>query len=321
MPESVDPVLERFDHYMNRCLYAEGAGFYSTGGAAGRRGDFITSPEVGPLFGVMVARLIDSWWDDLGQPEQLGVFDVGTGPGTLLRSLKAATPRCCDAWTLIGVDRANAQASKSLPKDLSGSIVIANELLDNMAFRVVERRAKDEWFEVFVAAGSGMSQSVHEERLVAIEDPNLGVDVPVGCRVPWHQEASAWVDGVLAAGAAKVLVFDYGAPTTAELATRGGWLRTYAGHMRGSDPYQTPGSCDITTDVGFDQFRPPAVLTTQAELLQDLGLSELVDEGKAFWEANAGSPNLEAMKMRSRVSEAEALSDPDGLGSWQVAIW
>jgi len=51
-----------FDDYMNEALYGA-QGFYTSGtGRAGRRGDFLTSPEVGPLFGAVVARFLDSEW-------------------------------------------------------------------------------------------------------------------------------------------------------------------------------------------------------------------------------------------------------------------
>ena len=47
-----------FEQFMSLALYGEG-GFYQTGGKAGRRGDFITSPEVGPLFAAVIARYLD----------------------------------------------------------------------------------------------------------------------------------------------------------------------------------------------------------------------------------------------------------------------
>ena len=56
-----------FDQYMGLALYGEG-GFYQDGGKAGRRGDFITSPEVGPLFAAVIARYLDDCWNELGCP-------------------------------------------------------------------------------------------------------------------------------------------------------------------------------------------------------------------------------------------------------------
>jgi len=62
-------------------------------------------------------------------------------------------------------------------------------------------------------------------------------------------------------------------------------------------------------------------MRTQAQFLQRWGIDELVTEGKRVWEAQAARPGLEAMRMRSRISEAEALLDPSGLGNFLVAEW
>ena len=70
-----------------------------------------------------------------------------------------------------------------------------------------------------------------------------------------------------------------------------------------------------------DQLPEPDAVRSQQQFLQRWGIDELVDEGKRLWEANAARPDLAAMKMRSRVSEAEALLDPAGLGNFIVAEW
>ena len=67
--------------------------------------------------------------------------------------------------------------------------------------------------------------------------------------------------------------------------------------------------------------RQPDAVRSQAQFLQLWGIDELVEEGRAAWRAAASAPTLAAMKMRSRVSEAEALTDPTGLGSFSVVEW
>src|SRR5690606_25545762 len=119
--------------------------FYTGGGGAGRRRDFLTSPEVGPLFGAVVARALDAWWDEAGRPARFPVVEAGAGPGTLARSVLAARPRCADALELVLVERAAVQwathpdglrSVAELPT--AGALgpgpvtVIANELLDNL---------------------------------------------------------------------------------------------------------------------------------------------------------------------------------------------
>ena len=82
-----------FSEVMDLALYDPSHGFYAAGGAAGRRGDFITSPEVGPLFGAVVARALDGWWRAWGEPDPFVVVEAGAGAGTLAISVLTAQPR------------------------------------------------------------------------------------------------------------------------------------------------------------------------------------------------------------------------------------
>jgi hypothetical protein len=73
--------------------------------------------------------------------------------------------------------------------------------------------------------------------------------------------------------------------------------------------------------VAIDQLPEPDAVRSQAQWLQLHDIDELVDEGKRYWEAHAARPDLEAIKMRSRISEAEALLEPNGLGAFLVCEW
>ena len=145
-----------------------------------------------------------------------------------------------------------------------------------------------------------------------------------GARAPIIDRASALVDdmrGVVRNGS--VVVFDYCTPITAMLAGRPyrDWLRTYRGNERGDHYLVAPGTQDITIEIPIDQLPEPDTVRAQAQFLQRWGIDDLVAEGKRIWDQQAARPGLEAMKMRSRVSEAEALLDPDGLGGFLVAEW
>ena len=310
---------------MERCLYHPTSGFYASGaGAAGRRdGDFITSPEVGPLFADVLANALDGWWDRLGQPADYRVYDAGTGPGTLVRSLAAAPGRSAAARTVSGVDRGPVGLA-DLPPDLEGAVVIANELLDNLPFRIAERTTAG-WAEVWVRSDGDAAPTDQIEPLVddlpaVLARPDVAALAP-GRRVPILDEARAWVADVLARRPAVLVVFDYGASTTAELGERGGWLRTFRQHRRHHDPYLEPGAWDITADVAVDQLPAPHEVTDQATFLRRWGIDELVEEGRAAWRRAAAAPDLAALRMRSRSNEAAALLDPAGLGSWLACTW
>lgn len=331
-----------FDEYQAQCLYAPGLGFYATGGGAGRRRDFLTSPEVGPLFGAVLARALDAWWDDLGQPARFPVVEAGAGPGTLARSLLAAAPRCAPALELVLVEVGEVQwathpagvasrAELPEPGELGTGpvVVLANELLDNLPVALVERR-EDGWAEVRVGTDG--------ERLVEVFAPLVGEqatwcdlrapNAPDGTRMPVQAEAADWVRSAvaLAGPRGRVVAIDYARPTTADLAElpQEAWLRTYAAHGRTAGPLEGPGTCDITCDVALDQLAlaaPPTVVRTQADFLRAHGIDALVAEGRARWEAEGLAGGLGAIAGRSRVTEADALLDPDGLGGFSVAEW
>ena len=338
--------------YVDACLYDPDGGFYMRGGrAGGRSGHFLTAPEVGPLFGAVLARALDGWWAQLGEPAPFTVIDWGAGPGTLARSVMAAEPRCLSAGALewIALERSPAQralhpdhpAVKSaarlpdvLPQGAAAGVVVANELLDNLPFDIV-RRTSDGWEELRVAVDQASGRRGFS--LVAAPAPAELVaglpDVAVGARIPVQRAARSWVTAAHEVlGAGWIVALDYGADTRAlagragpseDLARGLGWLRTHRHHQGGSSWLAEPGSCDIAADVAVDQVQTdhPAVVCTQAAFLRAHGIEELVAEGRAAWGDRAGVGDLEALRARSRAKEAEALLDPAGMGAFNVLVW
>ena len=93
---------------MELALYDPEHGFYASGGAAGRRGDFLTSPEVGPLFGAVIANALDTWWHEAGRPDPFVVVEAAAGAAMLARTVLAAAPACASALTYVLVERSAA---------------------------------------------------------------------------------------------------------------------------------------------------------------------------------------------------------------------
>jgi SAM-dependent MidA family methyltransferase len=321
-----------FGRFMELALYgAEGFYTKADGGSAGRRGDFITSPEVGPLFGSVLARYLDAEWRRIGCPDVFTVVDAGAGPGTLARSVLAARPACVDALRYVAVEVSDGQRQRhpeqvvsvpTMPAEPFEGVVIANELLDNLPFRLAVFDAG--WREAFVdldADGRFVEVLSAPFDPVPICLPPTGV---FGARAPLIDRAASFIEGARRlVSAGSVIAIDYGTPITAMLAGRPyrDWLRTYRGNERGGHYLAEPGTQDITIDVPIDQLPEPDTVRTQSAFLQLWGIDELVAEGKRVWEEQAARPGLEAMTMRSRISEAEALLDPAGLGGFLVGEW
>ena len=358
----------RFDEVMERALYDPVDGFFGGGSGAGRRADFLTSPEVGPLFAAVIARALDGWWAELGRPDPFTVIEVAAGSGSLAQGVLAAEPECLGALTYVLVERSAAlrdQQRSRLPvadatlafppgaEDVDGpstegglgprvvslgemptlpvtGVVLANELLDNLVFRLLERGPDDSWLEVRVGL-TGDDLPFTELTVPADEADTrladrLAPEAPEGARLPIQRAAADWLVRALAVvERGRVVVLDYGTDT-ADLAARppGEWIRTYREHRRGGPPLDALGSQDLTVEVALDQLsvvRPPGVHRSQAEFLAAHGIDELVAEGRRVWQERAHLGDLEAIRARSRVGEAEALTDPAGLGAFHVLEW
>ena len=371
----------RYCDVVESALYGPG-GFYTEGSGAGHRRDFVTSPEVGTLFGSVVASALDTWWDELGRPDPFVVADCGAGPGTLAVTILAARPSCSAALRLVLVETSESfriehtrrRLPLAHPHELFGSmlndvetgrggmgnrdvedhgegwrsrqvapgggplcaslpglpecefhVVLANELLDNLPFNVLQRRGGG-WSEVRVDHGPG---GFHELLVPAApaeaEVADRFMPGPAdGMRIPVLKAAHVWLREALSRirKGGRLVCVDYGAPTT-ELAGRDGrWLRTYRGHDRGHDPLVGLGNFDITIDVPFDQLSPaPSLLRTQAQFLRSHGLDGFVTFAEDRWRSNASVGDLAALKALSIPSEAKVLTDPTGLGAFLVAEW
>ncbi len=348
-----------FAEVVERALYSPDGGFYATGGRAGRRGDFLTSPEVGPLFGAVVARALDAWWDAAGRPAVFPVVEAGAGPGTLAKAVLAAGPACARALRYVLVERDASQRAlharhlpleapgaafasppdpdddeptlvgpppdgpivvslSELPRIVGPCVVLANELLDNLPFGLLERTPAG-WSEVHV----GLEGDDLVEVLLPTTDAPV-VEAEVGARIPRQVAAASWVAEAraLAGPNGRVVAVDY-ASTTAELARRpwSEWVRTYRGHARGGHPLADLGTQDITSEVALDQLPVPSADVAQADWLRAHGIDALVASGKARWHERAAVGDLEAVRARSRIGEAEALLDEGGLGGFRVLEW
>jgi SAM-dependent MidA family methyltransferase len=319
-----------FNQFMQISLYGEN-GFYTNSGKAGRRGgDFITSTEVGPLFGTVIARALDAWWIELGAPSSFDVVECGAGPGTLARSIMAAKPQCLGALRYVAVEVSAAQRTlhpesiesrETMPEGPITGVVLANELLDNMPFRLFVFDGA--WMEAFV------TQTPDGKYVEVMHKPAelpsvLPETAALGSRVPIQDAASAWVGSALSSiERGRLVLFDYCSATTSEVAALPWreWLRTYKEHERGGHYLLEPGSQDITAQVVLDQLPDGCEVMPQAQFLSQWGIDEFVREGVAYWENMTGTPDIAALKMRSRKLEAQSLLDINGLGGFNALQW
>jgi len=238
----------------------------------------------------------------------------------LARGIFDAQPKCMSALKYVAVEISEAQRALHpgfvvsvdvFPDRIIQGVVLANELLDNLPFKLFVYDG--EWMEAFVGTGVE-GKFVEVLRKVDFIPGVLPKTAPLGSRAPIQSAASQWLLNVsqkLSRG--KVLVFDYCSESTSEIAVTPWreWLRTYKDHERGVHYLLEPGSQDITTQVMIDQLMeavPGLSVTKQSDWLQHWGIQDLVSKGARYWEQHKSSPDISAMKMRSRAIEARILA-------------
>jgi SAM-dependent MidA family methyltransferase len=242
----------------------------------------------------------------------------------------AAKPQCIDALRYVAVEVSAAQRAlhpeniesrETMPEGLFTGVVLANELLDNLPFRLFVFDGA--WMEAFVAQtpDGKFVEVLHKPEELPSALPETAA---LGSRVPIQDAASAWVGSALSSiERGRLVLFDYCSATTSEVAALPWreWLRTYKEHERGGHYLLEPGSQDITAQVVLDQLPDGCEAMPQAQFLSQWGIDEFVREGVAYWENMTGTPDITALKMRSRVAEREALTETAGLGGLTCMTW
>lgn len=329
-----------FDRYMELVLYDPEFGYYATrADRAGRDGDFVTSPELSPLFGACVAEWVQRLWTALGGPE-FHLVEVGAGRGTLAATVLDACPASLrEHLTLHLVERGQAprralsqrfaaktpparvhvyEGVDALPSRLGAGAFVANELFDNLPVRRVmkaqgwkEIRLRIErgtLRETLVAAPSDLVAALEEEGLRLSE--GQAAEVRPGA-VPLLESVLERFDR------GGLLVFDYGgeAHEVSGDAAPHGTLAAYRGHFAHGDLYANPGQQDLTASVNFTPLLAAAKrrgfaalrLETQAKFLLAHGLAERI-AGDAQHASPAADP-IRASQRGKQLFHPEALGE------------
>jgi SAM-dependent MidA family methyltransferase len=333
-----------FRDFMELALYHPTLGYYtSRRDVIGRAADYLTSPELTPLFGAMLGRQLREMWERLGQPGRFAAVEAGPGTGTLARDVLAWAARSAPAfaaalrYTLVETSPAlnerqratlaaegfDAEWRDGLPSGVTGCI-FSNELLDAMP---VHRVAVEDGAlrEVYVTRdGDGFGEELRDTHPdVAAYFGALALSPGEGCRAEVNLEAPRWIAAAAAALERGYLItFDYGYAAEDLYASwrTDGTLLCFYRHNPSADPYTRIGRQDITSHVDFTTIRRSGEnaglqtlgLTSQAAFLSALGI------GEALQPPAGERPDMEEYFARRRA--VTDLIDPGGLGRVKVLV-
>jgi SAM-dependent MidA family methyltransferase len=292
-----------FDRFMELALYATGLGYYANpslkfGAMPSSGSDFVTAPEMSPLFGRTLATQVAQAFEACGVSE---VWEFGAGSGALAAQLLEALGDRLERYHIIdlsGTLRARqaerltgwgecVQWHERLPASITG-VVLGNEVLDAMPVQLLHFDGV-RWLERGVV-DQGESFG-WEDRETVLKPPVDHAFVP-GTVTEIHLQAQAFIATIAAhleRGAA--FFIDYGFPESEYYhpQRKGGTLMCHRAHRADTDPLSEVGLKDITAHVDFTaialsgQRAGLEVLgyTSQARFLINCGITGLLVDSDA----------------------------------------
>jgi len=291
-----------FTRYMEMALYAPGLGYYVAGAAKlGSQGDFVTAPEISPLFGRTLADQVADILAHTGG----GVLELGAGSGALALSLLEelqARNRLPDRYRILEVSPELVQRQRrlllqrlpgladrvewitSLPQRFSG-LVVANEVLDALPVHLLAWREEGVHERGVTWKGEGFTWAERSLGPGALRDAAAALQI----EAPYQSEISIaapalvrTLAGALGRGVLLCVDYGFGRREYYHPQRNRGTLMCHYRHRAHDDPFLFPGLQDITAHVDFTSVAEAGIeaglqllgYTTQAQFLINCGIAD-----------------------------------------------
>ena len=336
-----------FAEYMRECLYHPVHGYYSQPEVR-RFSDYITSVDVHPIFGRLLARQFAEMWQQLDRPREFLLVEAAAGTGRLaghiLEFARSQLPDFFNALNYIAVERSptrcdqlgihlsrfiqkgKCRSSIDFPSRIPAGCVFSNELLDALpVHRVLQQRGALK--EIFVTTdGKVFSEIPHPLSTSAIGEyfATQQITLADGQLAEAGLEACDWISEIARRlDRGFVLTIDYGheAAGLFDAHHHAGTVLSYAKHQVSNNLYAAPGEQDLTAHVNFTALRQwgarcgleTLALLTQTAFLLALGkgndFEDLYDTGMD-----------DSARLRAHL-QLKTLISPEGLGErFQVLL-
>ena len=298
------------DKFIDFSLYNKKFGYYMKKDPFGKRGDFITAPNISRLFTEMVAIWIISFWKSLGSPKKFNLIELGAGNGEMMKVLIESFENFPDflkscnfiihekSPLLIKEQKKKLQKINILWKSKIGkikkipSIFIANEFFDAMPIKQF-RKKKNLWFEKFVNFTNN-NEAFFFEKKTDIKK----VERSIGFKISENQNFIEYselclkylkdISKVIKKNNGGLLLIDYGYFDGKMKNT----LQAVSNHKI-ANILENIGNIDITHNLNFSLFQNfvknigglSIDLTTQRKFLIKMGIkkrAEIISKNKDF---------------------------------------
>ena len=287
------------DKFINFALYDKKHGYYMKKNPFGKKGDFITAPNISRLFSEMIAIWIVSFWQSLGSPKKFNIVEMGAGNGEMMKILLESFqnfPFFLKSSNLIIYEKSSllvkVQKEKLNKKKIIWiskidkikkipTIFIANEFFDSLAIKQFKKN-KNLWFEMFIKSESEKKFFYYEKK-TDIKKFEKKIDFKISKNQDFIEFSEMGLDYLakiskfIKKNSGGLLLIDYGYTDKKMKNT----LQAISNH-KFANILDDIGNVDITHNISFELFRKftnqmgglKNNITTQKKFLTKMGIKQ-----------------------------------------------
>ena len=319
------------DKFINLSLYDENNGYYMKKNPFGKKGDFITSPNISRLFSEMIAIWVISFWKSLGSPKKFNFIELGAGNGEMMKDLidtfqnfpvflnscnfviHEKSPFLVNIQKKKLIDTKVTWVSKISKLGNNPSIFVANEFFDSIAIKQF-RKKKNLWFEKFVNLKEKDNIFFFEKKInIKKIEKNLNFNISRGQTFIEYSEIGfnylKDISKIIKKNTGGLLLIDYGYTEKKMKNT----LKAVSNHKI-ANILNDKGNVDITHNINFYLFKKFVEkmgglknnITSQRNFLLRMGIQQ---------RAEIISKNLDFSKKADIYFRFKRLTDENQMGN------
>ncbi len=287
------------DKFINLSLYNKKFGYYMKKNSFGKKGDFITAPNISRLFSEMIAIWIVSFWKSLGSPKKFNLVELGAGNGEMMKVMIESFqnfPIFLNSCNFIIHEKSPSlikiQKKKLFRTKVSWiskinnikkkpSIFIANEFFDSIAIRQFKKK-DNVWFEKFVNF-QNYDEAFFFEKKIDIKKIEKKIKFKISHNQNFIEYSKQGLDylknisQIIKKNTGGLLIIDYGYTEKKMRNT----IQAISNH-KFANILSNIGNVDITYNINFNLFKKLTEqmnglshdLTTQREFLLKMGIKQ-----------------------------------------------
>ncbi len=272
------------EDYLNHVLYDPATGYYAQSKVIGKHADFITAPEISPLFSLCIAQWVVDQWQNAGCPVPINILELGAGHGTMMATILKTLGQVPDLYqnTTTYILDTSAPLKTEQQKNLKNhtvhwidhisemksgfTVILANEFFD--ALPIQYYRTTDQITQ---------AMSIEGTKMVWVDSSNQNSDTGIFYRSTLYEQFSNQMSDALNRNGGVGLIIDYGNMNP------GFTLQAVKDHKK-VGLFEDEGHADITHHVDFTYltklFNGHGLKTLgpirQGQFLKELGIEDMV---------------------------------------------